>query len=88
MIHGRTGVVVKSPNFPDWNDLPLKSILEAELKLPVVIENDRPSLRVTRTEYVDPPRDRRFSFASIDATSARRNVALVPRAERACRRVI
>lgn len=40
VIHGRTGVVVKSPNFPDWNDLPLKRILERELELPVVIEND------------------------------------------------
>ena len=40
VIHGATGVVVKSPNFPDWNDLPLKATLEAALKIPVVIEND------------------------------------------------
>lgn len=40
VIHEQTGVVVKSPNFPDWNDLPLKQILERELKLPVFIEND------------------------------------------------
>ena len=40
VIYEQTGVVVKSPNFPDWNDLPLKQILERELKLPVFIEND------------------------------------------------
>ena len=40
VIHGTTGVVVTSPNFPDWNNLPLKELLEAELKLPVVVEND------------------------------------------------
>jgi glucokinase len=40
VIHGATGVVIKSPNFPDWNDLPLKAMLEAALKIPVVIEND------------------------------------------------
>jgi len=40
VIYEQTGVVVKSPNFPDWNDLPLKQILEGELKLPVFIEND------------------------------------------------
>jgi glucokinase len=40
VIHAQTGVVVKSPNFPDWNNLPLKSTLEAELNVPVFIEND------------------------------------------------
>ena len=40
VIHEQTGVVVKSPNFPDWNDLPLKKNLEGSLKLPVFIEND------------------------------------------------
>ena len=34
------GVVVKSPNFPDWNNLPLKEELEKALHIPVVIEND------------------------------------------------
>ena len=34
------GVVVKSPNFPDWNNLPLKEELEKVLQIPVVIEND------------------------------------------------
>ncbi len=34
------GIVVKSPNFPDWNNLPLKDELENVLSLPVTIEND------------------------------------------------
>ncbi|HEY6010621.1 MAG TPA: ROK family protein [Nitrospirota bacterium] len=34
------GIVVKSPNFPDWNNLPLKDELENALHVPVVIEND------------------------------------------------
>jgi len=34
------GIVVKSPNFPDWNNLPLKDELEKVLRLPVMIEND------------------------------------------------
>lgn len=34
------GIVVKSPNFPDWNNLPLKQELEKALHIPVVIEND------------------------------------------------
>jgi len=34
------GVVVKSPNFPDWNNLPLKAELEKALNIPVFIEND------------------------------------------------
>jgi len=40
VIHAETGVVVKSPNFPDWNNLPLKKELEIALALPVSIEND------------------------------------------------
>jgi glucokinase len=40
VIHADTGVVVKSPNFPDWNNLPLKKELEDALSLPVSIEND------------------------------------------------
>jgi glucokinase len=34
------GIVVKSPNFPDWNNLPLKTELEKALSIPVFIEND------------------------------------------------
>ncbi len=40
IIQASTGVVVKSPNFPDWNNLPLKDELERALRLPVTIEND------------------------------------------------
>jgi len=40
VIHEQTGVVVKSPNFPDWNNLPLKRTLEESLRLPVFVEND------------------------------------------------
>jgi len=32
--------VVKSPNFPDWNNLPLKKELERLLHVPIYIEND------------------------------------------------
>src|SRR3990172_6535306 len=40
VIFGDKGIVVKSPNFPDWNNLPLKAELETALAVPVVIEND------------------------------------------------
>jgi glucokinase len=40
VIRMDTGVVVKSPNFPDWNNLPLRDELEKALHIPVVIEND------------------------------------------------
>ncbi len=40
IIEAATGVVVKSPNFPDWNKLPLRNELERALDLPVTIEND------------------------------------------------
>jgi len=40
VIFGDKGIVVKSPNFPDWNNLPLKAELETALTLPVFIEND------------------------------------------------
>ena len=34
------GIVVKSPNFPDWNNVPLKEQLEQALAIPAFIEND------------------------------------------------
>ncbi|HEX9019902.1 MAG TPA: ROK family protein [Nitrospirota bacterium] len=34
------GIVVKSPNFPDWNNLPLREELEKALNISVIIEND------------------------------------------------
>jgi glucokinase len=40
VIQGEQGIVVKSPNFPDWNNLPLKKLLQERLAVPVVIEND------------------------------------------------
>ncbi len=40
VIQGDKGVVVKSPNFPDWNNLPLRDLLEKALNIPVFIEND------------------------------------------------
>lgn len=40
VINIAEGVVVTSPNFPDWNDLPLKTELERALRVPVFIEND------------------------------------------------
>jgi glucokinase len=40
VIQEDKGVVVKSPNFPDWNNLPLKDLLENALKMPVFLEND------------------------------------------------
>jgi glucokinase len=40
VIQSDRGIVVKSPNFPDWNNLPIKDTLEKALDLPVTIEND------------------------------------------------
>jgi len=40
VIQMDSGIVVKSPNFPDWNNLPLKEVLEKALNVPVFIEND------------------------------------------------
>jgi glucokinase len=40
VIRMDAGIVVKSPNFPDWNNVPLRDELEQALQLPVVIEND------------------------------------------------
>lgn len=40
VIQADKGIVVKSPNFPDWNNLPLKDQLEKTLGTPVFLEND------------------------------------------------
>ena len=40
VIHSDTGVVIKSPNFPDWNEVPLKKKLEQGIGIPVFVEND------------------------------------------------
>lgn len=39
LIDRETGSVVSSPNL-EWNDLPVKSVLQERLKLPVFVEND------------------------------------------------
>ncbi len=40
VIQADKGIVVKSPNFPDWNNLPLRDQLEKALGTPVFLEND------------------------------------------------
>lgn len=40
VVHARLGVVVKSPNFPDWNNFPLQHELETAIGAPVFLEND------------------------------------------------
>ena len=40
IIQMDSGVVVRSPNLPDWNNVPLKAELEKALQIPVFIEND------------------------------------------------
>lgn len=39
-LDSRTGVVFASPNLPDWQNIPLRSIFEAYYGLPIFIEND------------------------------------------------
>ena len=39
-LDSKTGVVHAPPNLPLWVDVPLRSLLEAEFGLPVVLEND------------------------------------------------
>lgn len=34
------GVVVRSPNFPDWRNVPIRQILQRDVAVPLVIEND------------------------------------------------
>ncbi|WAH38354.1 ROK family transcriptional regulator [Alicyclobacillus dauci] len=36
----RDGVVIEAANLPDWNDVPLQSILEQRFGVPVAVEND------------------------------------------------
>lgn len=39
LIDRETGSIVSSPNL-EWNDVPVRDILQAQLKLPVFVEND------------------------------------------------
>ncbi|MBI3608013.1 MAG: ROK family protein [Nitrospirae bacterium] len=34
------GVIVRSPNFPDWRNVPVRQILQRDVAVPLVIEND------------------------------------------------
>lgn len=34
------GIVLSAPNLTNWNDVPLRSMLQAQLDMPVIIEND------------------------------------------------
>ena len=36
----REGIVLSAPNLLDWNQVPLRAMLQAKLKIPVVVEND------------------------------------------------
>jgi len=40
VIYIKQGIVVSSPNLPDWVNVPLKKMVKKEISLPVVIEND------------------------------------------------
>lgn len=40
VISSERGMVVRSPNFPDWNDFGFRAELETALSLPVFIDND------------------------------------------------
>lgn len=40
VIYVEKGIVVKSPNFPDWNNFGLKEEVEKAVNIPVFIEND------------------------------------------------
>lgn len=39
-LDSRTGIVHAPPNLPHWEDVPLRTMLEADLGLPVTLEND------------------------------------------------
>ena len=39
-LDSRTGIVHTPPNLPHWEDVPLRAMLEADLGLPVTLEND------------------------------------------------
>jgi glucokinase len=39
-VDSDSGKVIFAPNLPEWRDVPLKKLLEKELKIPVFLEND------------------------------------------------
>jgi glucokinase len=40
VIYVKRGIIVSSPNLPDWIQVPLKKIVSKTIKLPMVVEND------------------------------------------------
>lgn len=40
IIRMEKGIIVTSPNFPGWRNVPLRSLLENSLQLPVLLDND------------------------------------------------
>ena len=40
IIDMKTGMVIESPNLPDWTDYPVRADIEQRLKTVVVLEND------------------------------------------------
>lgn len=51
VIRHTAGVVVQSPNFPAWHDLPLADLLRARLSLPVVLDNDANVVTLGEARY-------------------------------------
>lgn len=39
-VNGRAGVVITSSNLPEWDNVPLRDIVQQRLGVPVVLEND------------------------------------------------
>jgi glucokinase len=40
LIFLEKGIIAKAPNLPGWEDIPLRDLLERDLKCPVILEND------------------------------------------------
>lgn len=40
IITPHTGMIVKSPNFPGWEEYPIKAILQEKIPLPITVDND------------------------------------------------
>jgi glucokinase len=39
-VNGRAGIVITSSNLPEWNNIPLRDIIQQRIGVPVVLEND------------------------------------------------
>jgi glucokinase len=50
-VDGSMGIVHMSPNLPNWNNVHLKKILEAELGVPVVLDNDVNMITLGESAY-------------------------------------